>query len=182
MAQPVLVSGKRSPSQSSQTNQVSKETIMTLATLAYSDFARHTALIGGKAIAIENYNPNPHPIVVKLFNLADKAAMRLEWAIYTDELIRDGIIQERTPKHSPLGWASALGGYESINGCLCLHLLAESYLCIGKSSMPLCKVLRTPKRLYFPTIPIEVFLSIGYDCLLGHVSTVLPNESSKSKG
>jgi len=161
---------------------------MPLTPLAYSDFARHTALIGGKAIAIENYNPNPHPIVIELFSLTDKAAIRLRWANYTDELIRDGIIQERISKSSPdqgeslLGWASALGGHESIDGCLCLHLLAESYLCIGKSSIPLCEVLRMPKRLYFPTIPIEVFLSIGYDCLLGHVSTILPSESSKSKG
>ena len=154
---------------------------MPQATLAYSDFARHTALIGGKAIAIENYNPNPHPIVVKLLSLADKAAMRLEWAIYTDELIRDGIIQETTSKNSPIQGGS-LGGYESINGSPCLQLLTESRFYVDKKGIPHGGRTAKSRRLYFPTIPMEVFLSLGYDCLPGHIPTVLPNESSKSKG
>jgi len=154
---------------------------MTLATLAYSDFARHTALIGGKAIAMAHYNPNPHPIVVKLFNLADKAAMRLEWATYTNELIRDGIIQETASKHSPIQGGS-LGGYESINGSPCLQLLTQSRFYVDRNNVSHYVAPKRSRRLYFPTIPMEVFLSLGYDCLPGHIPTVLPNESSKSKG
>jgi len=155
---------------------------MPLATLAYSDFARHTALIGGKAIAIENYNPNPHPIVVELFNLADKAAIRLRWANYTDELIRDGIIQETTCKYSPAQREFILG-HESINGSPCLQLAKDGHgFYVDKKGIPHCGRTAKSRRLYFPTIPIEVFLSLGYDCLPGHVPTVLPNESSKSKG
>jgi len=43
-----------------------------------------------KAIALANFKQDVYPVVIEVYGLKDKAAMRTEWGTYVDGLCRDG--------------------------------------------------------------------------------------------
>jgi len=45
-----------------------------------------------KAIALANFKQDVYLVVIEVYGLKDKAAMRLEWHTYTDRLCRDQLI------------------------------------------------------------------------------------------
>ena len=45
-----------------------------------------------KTVAVANFKRDVYPVVVEVYGLKDKAAMRTEWGTYTDSLCRDGSI------------------------------------------------------------------------------------------
>jgi len=51
-----------------------------------------------KTVAVANFKRDIYPVVVQVYGLKDKTAMRTEWGTYTDSLCRDGSITERQRK------------------------------------------------------------------------------------
>jgi len=49
-------------------------------------------------MVLANFKRDVYPVVVEVYGLKDKTAMRTEWGTYTDSLCRDGSITERQRK------------------------------------------------------------------------------------
>ena len=48
-----------------------------------------------KTTVLANFKRDIYPVVVEVYGLKDKTAMRTEWGMYVDGLCRDGSITEK---------------------------------------------------------------------------------------